>query len=109
MTGLGDLSDKVPTRQRVCVNLWRLCEESRASPEKYKAALDMQELVSNVDYDVQKIGISGMKALLNRLFGYGIAPRRPLLPTKLQVVDKLLGQDSFKQLLQLETKLAESL
>lgn len=93
----------------MCVNLWQRCEESRASPEKYEAARKMQELVSNVDHDIQKIGIAGMKALLNRSFGYGIAPRRPLLPTKLQVVDKLLSQDSFKQLLQLETKLAESL
>lgn len=46
-----------------------------------------------------------MKKLLNRHFGYGDKPRRPLLPMDDQTADKAFDNQFFKALLSLEASL----
>ncbi|OKL63407.1 hypothetical protein UA08_01770 [Talaromyces atroroseus] len=64
---------------KACVRLWELCQ-SLDDPNQYQEAQKLQNTVALADGLALKIGIAGMKKLLNRHFGYGDKPRRPLLP-----------------------------
>ena len=97
----------IPGTQRCCVKLWNLCEQSRESLESYAEAQKLQELISLADGEVQGIGISGMKAVLNQQFGYGIWPRRPLLPMQAQALERVLENGPLKQLMAYELELAK--
>lgn len=91
--------------QKSCVKLWELCLEAQNSAHGYAEAQRLQDLISNADAGVQKIGVAGMKALLNSMFGYGGNPRRPLLPFSDQGLENLLQNSWMKQLVKYESEL----
>ncbi|KAL4863952.1 hypothetical protein BDV12DRAFT_201595 [Aspergillus spectabilis] len=69
-----------------CVKLWELCQ----SEDKQAEAQKLQNVISLADGIALKIGISGMKKILNRRFGYGERPRLPLLPMSDVALEKVL-------------------
>jgi L-threo-3-deoxy-hexylosonate aldolase len=70
-----------------------------------QAAVKLQELISAGDWTMCKGGISGTKAALERLHGYGGIPRRPILTFEEEgkSVDALMGE--LKELLAYEKNL----
>lgn len=70
-----------------------------------QAAVKFQELVSAADWTMCKGGISGTKAVLERLHGYGGIPRRPILTFEEEgkSVDTVIGE--LKELLAYEKSL----
>ncbi|CAK7216545.1 hypothetical protein SCUCBS95973_002842 [Sporothrix curviconia] len=76
----GAISGLPNVAPRVCVRLWEACQRASTDPASYKEAQELQNLVSLADGIQLKVGIPGMKKLLNRQFGYSALPRRPLLP-----------------------------
>ncbi|KAJ5153147.1 uncharacterized protein N7482_009625 [Penicillium canariense] len=84
-----------------CVRLWTLCQDSASSKEAH----ELQNLIALADGVALSIGISGMKKLLHRRFGYGDRPRLPLLPMDDTVADAALSSPHLKALLDLEATL----
>ncbi|KAH6666710.1 putative dihydrodipicolinate synthase [Halenospora varia] len=88
-----------------CVRLWKLCQGAPGSG-LYAEAQKVQNLISNADGVAIKIGIPGMKMLLNKLFGYGNKPRRPLLPMSAEKGEEILAIKVLKVLMDFEAQLA---
>lgn len=86
---------------RVCVKLWDLCQKVH-DPASYNEAQDLQNLVSLADGIQLKVGIPGMKKLLNRQFGYSALPRRPLLPMTDEEAVPMFSHEFLNKLIELE-------
>ncbi|KAJ9143798.1 putative Dihydrodipicolinate synthase [Pleurostoma richardsiae] len=102
----GAISGLPNVAPKACVKLWELCQ-SLDDPTSYKKAQELQKLISLADGIALKIGISGMKRLLNRQFGYGIRPRLPLLPMSDEKAEAVFSHKYLKELLELESTLPE--
>lgn len=98
ITGLANISPKS------IVRLYSLINKALASssPEDLKKAQNLQFIVSKSDYILAKVGITGMKALLIELHGYGGYARRPLRPW---TGDVAALKEEIKDLLELEASL----
>ncbi|TVY84403.1 L-threo-3-deoxy-hexylosonate aldolase [Lachnellula suecica] len=89
---------------RTCVKLWELCQAAPGTGS-YVEAQKVQNLIANADGVAIKIGIPGMKMLLNRLFGYGNKPRRPLMPMSVEKGDVVMNHKLMKELMAFEADL----
>jgi 4-hydroxy-2-oxoglutarate aldolase len=52
-----------------------------------------------------KIGIPGMKMILNQLYGFGIRPRRPILPMTAEKGNGIMKNEDMMALFDFEAKL----
>ncbi|KAF4916917.1 L-threo-3-deoxy-hexylosonate aldolase [Colletotrichum viniferum] len=88
---------------KACVKLWDLCQ----SHDTAKEALELQQLISLADRVQLKMGIHGMKKLLNKQFGYPYSPvsRRPLPSMSDDLADSMFADPYLQKLLQLEATL----
>ncbi|EEA23371.1 hypothetical protein TMatcc_002231 [Talaromyces marneffei ATCC 18224] len=89
---------------KICVKLWDVCQDLH-DPSKYQEAQKLQNIISLADGIALKIGISGMKKLLNQHFGYGDKPRRPLLPMSDEKANEFFASPFLKALLEAEAAL----
>ncbi|KAJ6155522.1 dihydrodipicolinate synthase [Penicillium chermesinum] len=64
------------------MRLWHLLSLPSPSEEESAEAARIQGILSRADVAAVPGGIRAMKYALNRLHGYSIAPRKPLLPLK---------------------------
>ncbi|KPI43563.1 putative 4-hydroxy-2-oxoglutarate aldolase, mitochondrial [Cyphellophora attinorum] len=109
---VGAISGLPNIAPRVCVKLWNLCEESKMSSGKREEARRLQDVINAADYVVKPVGVSGMKYLLSKQFGYGASPRRPLLPYDVpsaQRAERLLKDPGLAKVLELERRLCSSI
>lgn len=105
------------------MKLWNLCQ-TLDTAEQRREAQELQNTIALADGLALKIGvcplrncsprpfadlndqISGMKKLLNRRFGYGALPRRPLLPMSDAKADDVFSDLYLTRLLELEATLS---
>ncbi|KAG0655503.1 hypothetical protein C6P46_000849 [Rhodotorula mucilaginosa] len=87
ITGLANLAPKT------CMKLYKATTEYLQSPtaEALDEVRRLQGIVSRGDWPVIKGGIAGPKYVLDRIRGYGGAPRRPLLPMEAKDGEKMLA------------------
>ncbi|CAK7221794.1 hypothetical protein SBRCBS47491_004649 [Sporothrix bragantina] len=104
----GAISGLPNVAPRVCVRLWEACQKASDDPASYKEAQELQNLVSLADGIQLKVGIPGMKKLLNKLFGYSALPRRPLLPMTDEEARPMFTHQYLNELLEREELLAVS-
>jgi len=64
-------------------------------------------LVARADRTIALAGIAGTKYLLEKVYGYGGAPRRPLLPIEKEQGEKLWSHPHVVELVELEKQLAD--
>ncbi|KAM3089509.1 hypothetical protein ACMFMG_001097 [Clarireedia jacksonii] len=88
------------------MKLWRLLSNPNPSEGDRTEAARLQAILSRADVEAVPAGIRGMKYVLNKVYGYGAAPRRPLLPLK--EPDGEVFMDALKSVLELEEELAKS-
>lgn len=74
ITGLANL---VPN---TLIKLYQLAEQSKTDLTVLPEAQKLQGIVARADYTIAKAGIAGTKYLLEKLYGYGGVPRKPLPP-----------------------------
>ncbi|KAK6073850.1 hypothetical protein SCUP234_07033 [Seiridium cupressi] len=84
------------------IRLWELLNQSNLTEEESREAGRIQAILSNADVAAVPAGVRGMKYVLNKLYGYGVSPRKPLLPLKSKDGEKLMEQ--FKEMLDLEAE-----
>jgi len=101
ITGIANFAPKS------CMKLWNLCQmcEGNPSSNTYREAQKLQNLISAADGVAIKIGIPGMKMLLDRLYRFGRNPRRPLLPMSMQKGDVVMDHPDLKAILDFERSL----
>jgi 4-hydroxy-2-oxoglutarate aldolase len=59
-------------------------------------------VLANADFTVAKTGIAGTKFLLEKLYGYGGLPRKPLPPIAADAAAALWDHPHVKELVKLE-------
>jgi 4-hydroxy-2-oxoglutarate aldolase len=90
--------------QKSCVKLWKLCQ-AIGDVKIYQQAKELQDIISTADGLALKIGIPGMHAILHSMFGYGLNPRRPLMPMLMEKGEEMLASEQLKPLLDFENAL----
>ncbi|GJE97419.1 dihydrodipicolinate synthase family protein [Phanerochaete sordida] len=88
-----------------CARLFALSAAALADPSVLPEAQRLQGIVARGDFTIAKASIAGTKALLERLYGYGGAPRRPLLPTAPAAVQALWEHPHVQELVAAERAL----
>lgn len=84
------------------VKLFELSEASKADPSILRDAQRLQGIIGRADATIAKASISGTKYLLQKLYGYGGHPRRPLPPVEPAVAEALWEHPHTQDLVNLE-------
>ncbi|EMD32078.1 hypothetical protein CERSUDRAFT_88363 [Gelatoporia subvermispora B] len=88
------------------VRLFALATAALADPSRLPEAQQLQGIVARADFTIAKAGIAGTKALLERLYGYGGAPRKPLPPFAPEALQTLWEHPHTQELVKVERELA---
>ncbi|PQE06262.1 Aldolase-type TIM barrel protein [Rutstroemia sp. NJR-2017a BBW] len=102
--GHGTVSGIPNFAPRATMKLWRLLSNPTPSNGDWTEAARLQAILSRADVEAVPAGIRGMKYVLNKVHGYGAAPRRPLLPLK--EAEGEVFMNALKDVLELEAELA---
>lgn len=106
--GSGAITGIANFAPHACARLYQLgTSKDSQSPNVLQEAQRLQWLLGRADWSMAKGNVPGMKYLLNKLFGYGKNPRRPLLPYPEAQGEEILKLPEIKELLELEAKLAK--
>ncbi|KAF7323048.1 Dihydrodipicolinate synthetase [Mycena chlorophos] len=100
ITGLANLSPHAIRK------LFDLSEAAKYDLTVLPEAQRLQGIIARADYTIAKTGIAGTKFLLERLYGYGGAPRRPLLPTPPDAGEALWQHPHTQALVAIERELS---
>ncbi|KAJ5634705.1 dihydrodipicolinate synthase [Penicillium herquei] len=104
--GHGTVSGIPNFAPRASMRLWHLLNLKSLSPEELQEAARIQAILSRADASAVPGGIRAMKYALNKMHGYGIAPRKPLLPLNESEGEKFM--EVLKEMLELENEFTES-
>ncbi|OJA12993.1 hypothetical protein AZE42_07440 [Rhizopogon vesiculosus] len=84
------------------VKLFELSEASKADPSILPEAQRLQGIIGRADATIAKASIAGTKYLLQKLYGYGGHPRRPLPPIEPAAAEALWEHSHTQDLVHLE-------
>ncbi|KAJ5118184.1 dihydrodipicolinate synthase [Penicillium atrosanguineum] len=87
------------------MRLWALLNIPSPTERELQEAKEIQALLSRADVAAVPGGIRAMKYALNKIHGYGAAPRKPLLPLGQSEGENFL--EVIEEMLRLERKLME--
>ncbi|KAI8969585.1 dihydrodipicolinate synthetase [Trametes punicea] len=100
ITGLANVAPH--TIQR----LYELSEATLQDPSLLPEAQRLQGIVARADFTIAKASIAGTKALLEKLYGYGGHPRKPLPPIEPEAVAALWEHPHTQDIVRLERELS---
>ncbi|KAG7092555.1 hypothetical protein E1B28_008904 [Marasmius oreades] len=100
ITGLGNVAPYA------VAELFRLTRAAREDLSILPAAQHLQGIIARADYTIAKASIAGTKYLLEELYGYGGAPRRPLPPIDPSAGQALWEHPHTQDLVRLERELS---
>ncbi|EIM90320.1 dihydrodipicolinate synthetase [Stereum hirsutum FP-91666 SS1] len=96
ITGLANLAPYA------IVKLFNLSLAAVTDPSQLPEAQRYQGVIARADYTIAKYSIAGTKFLLEKVYGYGGVPRKPLPPTDPKVAEALWSHADVEALIQLE-------
>ncbi|KAH8116793.1 dihydrodipicolinate synthetase [Phellopilus nigrolimitatus] len=100
ITGLGNVAPYTLAK------LYTLSEAALADPSVLPEARRLQAIASRADATIAKAGVAGTKFLLEKLYGYGGAPRRPLHAIDTGAGEKLFAHPDTRALVAVERELS---
>ncbi|OJT08184.1 L-threo-3-deoxy-hexylosonate aldolase [Trametes pubescens] len=103
ITGLANVSPYAIAK------LFDLSEKSKGDTSLLPEAQRLQGIIARADYTIAKASISGTKFLLEKLYGYGGNPRRPLPPIEASVAAALWEHPHTVELVRVERELSGKL
>ncbi|EJD02436.1 dihydrodipicolinate synthetase [Fomitiporia mediterranea MF3/22] len=103
ITGLANIAPHTLTR------LFELCTAALSDPSVLPEAQRLQGIVARADSTISKTGIAGTKYILEKLYGYGGPPRRPLVPIELELGEALYAHPDTVAIVAVERELAGKL
>ncbi|THH15942.1 hypothetical protein EUX98_g9381 [Antrodiella citrinella] len=86
--------------------LYELSVATRIDSSLLPEAQRLQGIIARADFTIAKTSIAGTKALVEKLYGYGGVPRRPLLPLEADQLDALWAHPHVQDLVKLERELS---
>lgn len=92
--------------QNAVAKLFELSEGSIKDSSLLEEAQRLQGIIARADFTIAKASISGTKALLEKMYGYGGAPRKPLPPISPKDVAALWDHPHTQELVALEKSLS---
>jgi L-threo-3-deoxy-hexylosonate aldolase len=92
-------------QQNAIGHLFKLAEASQKDPTLLPEAQRVQGIVARADFTIAKASISGTKYLLEKLYGYGGLPRKPLPPIDAGAARSLWEHPHTQDVLTLEREL----
>jgi 4-hydroxy-2-oxoglutarate aldolase len=95
--------------QYTIAKLQELSVAALADPTKLAEAQSLQAIAARADFTIAKASISGTKYLLEKLYGYGGLPRKPLPPIEADTAQKLWEHPHTQELVQTERSLSGKL
>ena len=96
-----------PSRlQYTVAKLFHISEKAKTDLSILQEAQRLQGIVARADYTIAKTGIAGTKYLLEKMYGYGGNPRRPLPPIEAAVAEALWAHPHTQELITIERELS---
>jgi len=92
--------------QHAVSKLFQLSEAAKKDPSLLTEAQTLQGIVARADHTIAKTGISGTKYVLEKAYGYGGFPRRPLPPIASSAGEALWKHADTQALLTVERQLS---
>lgn len=96
--GSGIIAGGANVLPKLCVKVWNLWTEGQ-----YEKAIEMQKVLSTGDWPLTKTAIAGTKYAIEKEYGYGGVPRKPL--QQLTEEQKKYVSDGVEEALKLERSL----
>ncbi|KDR81682.1 hypothetical protein GALMADRAFT_59768 [Galerina marginata CBS 339.88] len=87
------------------VHLFKLSDASKKEPSILSEAQRVQGIIARADFTIAKASIAGTKYLMERMYGYGGIPRKPLPPTDPVAARALWEHDDAQAAVKLEREL----
>ncbi|KIJ69311.1 hypothetical protein HYDPIDRAFT_105908 [Hydnomerulius pinastri MD-312] len=106
VNGHGAITGLANVAPYATAKLFELSEGSKADPSLLPEAQRLQGIIARADATIAKASISGTKALLKKLYGYGGNPRRPLPPIEPAAAEALWEHTHTRDLVRLERELS---
>jgi len=103
--GHGAITGLANVAPNAIVRLFQVTAAAVSNPSHLPEAQRLQGIIANADFTIAKAGISGTKFLLNKLYGYGGLPRKPLPPIDADAAEALWAHPHTVALVALEHKL----
>ncbi|PCH43950.1 dihydrodipicolinate synthetase [Wolfiporia cocos MD-104 SS10] len=88
------------------VKLFQLSEAVHKDPSLLPEAQRLQAIVGRADFTIAKASISGTKALMEKLYGYGGVPRKPLPPIEPEAFEALWAHPHVQDIVRVERELS---
>lgn len=95
-----------PAFKHTITRLYELSIGARSDLSILSEAQRIQAIVARADYTIAKASIAGTKYLLEKLYGYGGAPRKPLPPIDISAGQALWEHQHTQDLVRLERELS---
>ncbi|KAI0664815.1 dihydrodipicolinate synthetase [Cubamyces menziesii] len=89
--------------------LFELSEQSKKDVSLLPEAQRLQGIIARADYTIAKTSIAGTKFLLEKLYGYGGNPRKPLPPIEADAATAIWEHPHTVELVRLERELSGKL
>jgi 4-hydroxy-2-oxoglutarate aldolase len=90
--------------QHATVKLFQLSQKTLEDRSLLPEAQRLQAIIARGDFTIAKASIAGTKYLLEKLYGYGGHPRKPLPPIEAADAEALWAHPHVQDLVELEKK-----
>ncbi|KZT28424.1 dihydrodipicolinate synthetase [Neolentinus lepideus HHB14362 ss-1] len=106
VNGHGAITGLANVAPYACARLFTLAEQSKSDPSVLSEAQRLQGIIARADYTIAKYSIAGTKYLLEKLYGYGGVPRKPLLGLLDEKKEEIWAHPHTQDLVKLERECA---
>ncbi|KAJ8517559.1 hypothetical protein ONZ45_g5257 [Pleurotus djamor] len=100
ITGLGNVAPHAINK------LFELSEAALKDPSLLPEAQRLQGVIARADFTIAKTSIAGTKFLLEKMYGYGGVPRKPLLPLEPTAASAIWEHPHTQALVKLEREVS---
>jgi L-threo-3-deoxy-hexylosonate aldolase len=106
VNGHGAITGLANVAPHAIIKVHQLSEASRKDLSFLSEAQRLQGIVARADYTIAKTSIAGTKLLLEKLYGYGGLPRKPLPPMDPAAGEAIWTHPHTQELVKLERRLS---
>ncbi|KAF5380924.1 hypothetical protein D9615_004018 [Tricholomella constricta] len=106
VNGHGAITGLANVAPHAIAKVYQLSEASRKDLSFLPEAQRLQGIVARGDYTIAKTSISGTKYLLEKMYGYGGVPRKPLPPIDAAAAEAIWAHPHTQELTNLERQLS---
>ncbi|RPD66122.1 dihydrodipicolinate synthetase [Lentinus tigrinus ALCF2SS1-7] len=106
VNGHGAITGLANVAPYTVAKLFEISEKAKEDLSFLPEAQRLQGIVARADYTIAKAGIAGTKYLLEKMYGYGGSPRRPLPPIEATAAEALWAHPHTQELITIERELS---